>query len=337
MTNVLPVLDLRDADRGPSARATFLTELSAAVHDVGFFQLVGHGVDNGADILRLTREFFSRPESELAELSILGSPHLRGYSEVGRELTKGAPDRRRQLDIGPERAPGPEGPGAAPWAWLAGPNQWPAAMPELEPAITDWMAALTRLSYRLLRLILASLDAPEDFLDDVVAPDPQVHMKLLHYPGRGGERPSGDQGIGVHKDYGLLTLLLQDDHGGLQVSLTEGEFLDVPPLSGAFVVNLGELLEVSTRGYLRATTHRVVSPPPGVDRYSTPFFYNPRLDAIMRPLHTDAVRNAAGVVPDPENPLTASYGANVLRGMVRAFPELIALHHPEVLDRSASR
>ncbi|WP_020667797.1 isopenicillin N synthase family dioxygenase [Amycolatopsis nigrescens] len=335
MSNVLPVLDLRDADRGPSTRADFLAELRAAVHDIGFFQLVGHGIDNGAEILRLTQSFFALPESDLAELSILKSPHLRGYSEVGRELTKGAPDQRRQLDIGPERDPSPADPDAAPYLWLVGPNQWPAAMPELRPAITAAMDALTAVSHRLLRLILAALDAPEDFLDPIVSPDPQVHLKLLHYPGRRAERPDEDQGIGVHKDYGLLTLLLQDHHGGLQVSLTEGEFIDVPPVPGAFVVNLGELLEVATRGYLRATTHRVVSPPAGVDRHSVPFFYNPRLDATMLPLPTRAVRDAGGVVHDPDNPLTNSYGANVLRGMLRAFPDLIALHHPELLGYSS--
>ncbi|ANP53055.1 isopenicillin N synthase-like dioxygenase [Streptomyces griseochromogenes] len=332
MSITFPVLDLRDADRGPAARAAFLKELRAAVHDIGFFQLVGHGVEGADEILDLARSFFSLPDSELDELSILKSPHFRGYSEVGRELTKGAPDRRSQLDVGPEREATVPGPDDPPYLWLAGPNMWPASMPELKPAINRWMSELTDVSHRLLRLILAALDAPEDFLDPVVKADPQVHFKLLHYPGRPDGRPQDDQGIGTHKDYGLLTLLLQDAFGGLQVSVDEGEFLDVPPVPGAFVVNLGELLEVATRGYLRATTHRVVSPPPGVRRYSAPFFYNPRLDATMLPLPTREVREAGGVVQDPDSPLSDSYGNNVMRGMLRAFPDVIAEQHPELLD-----
>lgn len=80
--------------------------------------------------------------------------------------------------------------------------------------------------------------------------------------------------MGAHKDYGFLTLLLQDEVGGLQVRSGDG-YLDVPPLPGAFVVNLGELLEIATDGYLSATDHRVVSPPGAVERFSVPFFYNP--------------------------------------------------------------
>ncbi|MCQ4040517.1 isopenicillin N synthase family dioxygenase [Streptantibioticus rubrisoli] len=335
MAITFPVLDLRDAYRGPTARAALLDELRSAVHDIGFFQLVGHGVEGADQILDLARTFFDLPESELAELSMLKSPHFRGYSEVGRELTKGAPDRRSQFDVGPEREARVPGPNDPAYLWVAGPNMWPTSMPELKPTINRWMSQLTDVSHRLLRLILACLDAPEDFLDPVVSDDPQVHFKLLHYPGHPDDRPQDDQGIGTHKDYGLLTLLLQDHLGGLQVSVNEGEFLDVPTVPGAFVVNLGELLEVATRGYLRATTHRVVSPPPGVRRYSAPFFYNPRLDATMLPLPTREVTQADGIAQDPDNPLSDSYGNNVMRGMLRAFPDVIAIHHPELLERSA--
>ena len=343
MSELFPVLDLRDAERGPLARAAFLDRLRAAVHDIGFFQLVGHGVTGADELLDLARRFFALPEPQRAALSILESPYFRGYSEVGRELTQGIPDQRQQLDIGPEQPLAVPGPDEPSYRWLAGPNQWPAGLPELAPTVHRWTADLTGVAHRLLGLILESLDTPADFLDEVVAPEPHVHFKLLHYPGpaataaaaatadRGGRGDDGSgQGVGVHKDYGLLTLLLQDDKGGLQVSLEDGVFLDVPVVPGAFVVNLGELLEVATRGYLRATTHRVVRPAPGVDRYSAPFFYNPRLDAAMQPLPSPFVSAAEGVVHDPANPLFAGYGENVMKGMLRAFPEVIARHHPEL-------
>ncbi|MDJ1134782.1 isopenicillin N synthase family dioxygenase [Streptomyces iconiensis] len=333
MSDVFPVLDMTEADAGPRARAAFLERLRAAVHDIGFFQLTGHQVTGAGKLLELTRQFFELPVEERDELSILKSPYFRGYSEVGRERTKGAPDQRGQLDIGPECEPYVPSPGDPEYLWLRGPNQWPKGLPQLRDAILDWTAQLTQVSHRLLRLILAALEAPEDFLDPVVSPDPHVHFKLLHYPGR-DEKSEPSQGVGVHKDYGMLTLLLQDDKGGLQVAVEDGVFVDVPVVPGAFVVNLGELLEVATRGYLRATTHRVVSPAPGVDRYSAPFFYNPRLEASMPDLPTRFVTEADGVVHDPENPLTASYGDNVMRGMRRAFPEVMSLHHPDLVKAS---
>ena len=86
-----------------------------------------------------------------------------------------------------------------------------------------------------------------------------THVKVAHYPGR--EQVESDQGVGAHKDYGWLALLLQDDLGGLQVEAKDGSWIDAVPMPGAFVFNIGEMLEVATQGYLRATRHRVVSPP----------------------------------------------------------------------------
>jgi isopenicillin N synthase-like dioxygenase len=332
MTDIFPIIDLRDAERTGAERAAFLDTLRGAVHDIGFFQLVGHGVDGDDDLLAAIRTFFALPEDERAAISMLKSPYFRGYSEPGRELTGGVPDFRRQLDIGPECPPADPAADGPAYRWLAGPNQWPAGQPELQPVVLRWMTELTGVAHRLLQLILEALEVPVDFMDDVVAPEPHVHFKLLHYPGPAvGEDIGRSQGVGTHKDYGLLTLLLQDDKGGLQVDTGGGRFADVPVVPGAFVVNLGELLEVATRGYLSATVHRVVRPAPGVDRYSAPFFYNPRLGATMRPLPSRYVDTADGVVVDAANPLFPGYGENVMKGMIRAFPEVIAAHHPELL------
>lgn len=338
MTDHFPVLDLRAVAGSPESRASFLSRLREAAHGVGFFQLVGHGIEDSEAMLELTRRFFALPEADRLALNILDSPLFRGYSELGREHTRGIPDHRRQLDIGPEQPVWQPVPGGPAYQCLIGPNRWPAAMPELRPAIESWIARLTELSHHLLRLLLESLDAPAGFLDDVVDPDPQIHLKLLHYPGRPmtGEDTGSDQGTGIHNDLGLLTLLVQDGNGGLQVAVEDGQFAEVPVVPGAFVVNLGELLEVATRGYLRATLHRVVRPAPGVDRYSIPFFYNPRLDATMRPLPSPYVAGAAGASDHPDNPLFALYGDNVMKGLVRSFPDIVARHHPTLAGATAS-
>ncbi|MER0240444.1 2-oxoglutarate and iron-dependent oxygenase domain-containing protein [Streptomyces sp. HSW2009] len=335
MSDMPPVIDLRAAERGPEARAEFLDRLRRAAHEIGFFQLVGHGVVGAAELLDLSRQFFALPDRERHELDILNSPHFRGYSRLGREHTRGEPDQRQQLDIGPERPGARPAAGEPTYRWLIGPNQWPASLPELRQAVLAWMDQLADLSHRLLRLILESLETPADFLDTVVAPDPQVHFKLLHYPGPAAEvvdTISPGQGAGIHKDLGLLTLLVQDSVGGLQVAFEDDNFVDVPVVADAFVVNLGELLEVATRGYLKATIHRVVRPAPGVDRYSMPFFYSPRLEGEMRPLPSRYVSEADGVVVDPGNPLFACYGDNVMKGLTRGFPDLIARHHPDLLN-----
>ncbi|MFF5975558.1 isopenicillin N synthase family dioxygenase [Streptomyces sp. NPDC012769] len=327
----LPIVDLAAADRGPRARRLLHAQLHSAAHDVGFFQLVGHGVTD-AETRALTsamRAFFALPEPERLALDTTNSPHFRGYTRIGDERTGGARDWRDQLDIGAERPAHIPGPGEPPYWWLQGPNQWPEALPELRLAALNWIERLSWVAERLLHELLASIGARPDFYDDAFGSRAHPQLKLVRYPGSSGE--GDDQGVGAHKDYGFLTLLLQDQVGGLQVEREDGVFHDVPPLPGAFVVNLGELLEVATNGYLVATHHRVVSPPGATERYSVPFFYNPRLDARIAPLEFPYAAVAPGVTADPANPLFAEYGRNELKGKLRAHPLAAARHHADLL------
>lgn len=326
----LPVLDLSRAD-DPALRDSFRKDLHAAARDSGFLHLTGHGVTAAetSRILELTRAFFALPEADRLAVSNLNSPHFRGYTRIGHELTGGASDWRDQLDVGAERPAPAVGPDDPAYLWLEGPNQWPEALPELRDVVLQWQARLAAVAHRLLQELLASIGAPADFFDAAFADRPHLHTKLIRYP---GSAPSGaDQGVGAHKDYGFLTLLLQDSVGGLQV-VRDGAFLDVPPMPGAFVVNLGELLEIATEGYLTATDHRVVSPAGEVERYSVPFFYNPRLDAVVETVPGDYLRSAPGVAHDASNPLHAEYGRNELKGWVRAHPGVARRWHPELVD-----
>uniref|UniRef100_UPI000AED5352 2-oxoglutarate and iron-dependent oxygenase domain-containing protein n=1 Tax=Streptomyces acidiscabies TaxID=42234 RepID=UPI000AED5352 len=101
----LPIIDLSAADAGPRARARLHERLHSAAHDVGFFQLVGHGVPDGetAALLTAMRRFFALPEAERLALDNVNSPHFRGYTRTGDERTAGRQDWRDQLDIGAER------------------------------------------------------------------------------------------------------------------------------------------------------------------------------------------------------------------------------------------
>jgi Isopenicillin N synthase and related dioxygenases len=114
------------------------------------------------------------------------------------------------------------------------------------------------------------LSLPPDAFDALYGTHPNEHVKLIRYPGQASD--ASQQGVGAHKDSGFLTFLLQDEQPGLQVEVTPGHWVDALPKPGAFVVNIGELLEIATNGYLRATVHRVVSPPARKERVSIAFF-----------------------------------------------------------------
>jgi isopenicillin N synthase-like dioxygenase len=166
---------------------------------------------------------------------------------------------------------------------------------------------------------------------DAVTP-PEVLLKVIRYRTPADAHPAG-QGVGAHRDTGLLTFVHQDDVGGLQVD-RGGRFVDVPALPGAFVVNIGEMFQLVTHGYFKATVHRVVSPPPGTDRISVAYFFNPRLEATLAPVELPADLAAAapgGASADPANPILANYGDNSLKVRLRAHPDVAERHHADLL------
>lgn len=321
--------------RGPD-HAEFLDELRRAAHEIGFFYVVGHGIPEELteEIFAVAREFFALPAQRRREIANINSPQFRGYTSTGHEYTAGAPDRREQLDIGPERAALP--PGGPVWERLIGPNQWPEAVPRLREVTLAWQAEALRVSREVLRALAVALGQDEAYFDRWFDAEASTHVKIIHYPGR--EHTADDQGVGAHKDYGYLALLQQDEVGGLQVQGPDG-WIDVTPVPGSFVVNIGEMLEIATRGYLTATRHRVVSPPPGVDRYSVPFFLGPRLDAVVEPLDLPAelAARARGVSQDADNPLLAAFGDNAVLGWLRSHPQVAQRWWADVLAEQKAR
>ena len=335
----IPVLDLGTARQADgSFSPDFIGQLRYAAHNVGFFQVTGYGAAPGQpeQLLDTIRRFFSLPLEERLKLDNRLSPHFRGYTRMGTEVTKGRADAREQIDYSPERQPVTDYPEDQPFWLLQGPNLWPdASFPELRPVAMAWAELMSRVGMELLRGIAVSLQLPEDYFDEPFRGSPAWMGKLVHYVG-GVVEAAGDQGVGSHADYGFVTLLLQDDVGGLEV-LPPGAagWVPVEPITGALVVNLGEMLEVATEGYLAATIHRVQAPPPGVDRYSVPFFWSPRLDAVIEPVPLPPELKAAarGITDDPANPLLASFGMNMLKGRMRAHPDVAERHYPELLKR----
>jgi isopenicillin N synthase-like dioxygenase len=331
--SAIPLLDLSRLDAGEEPRAAFLEELRAAARDVGFFYLTGHGVEPTllSDLVAFSRRFFALPAADKLAIEMVNSPHFRGYNRVAWELTRGAPDWREQIDIGAERPALPREPGTPAWTRLQGPNQWPVALPELRPLVLRWQKAALAVLARLLRAFALALGQSQDALESLYLDEPHHLVKLIRYPGR--DATESEQGVGAHKDAGLLTLLLQDTQEGLQAETADG-WVGVPPRPGTFVVNIGELLELASDGYLRATLHRVSAPPAGVERISVAFFLGARLDATVPLLHLPAVlaAQARGPESDPNNPLFRSVGQNYLKGRVRSHPDVARRHHADLLE-----
>ncbi|PRB08419.1 isopenicillin N synthase family oxygenase [Microbacterium sp. MYb64] len=329
----LPILDLSQLDAGPEAAAAFRDDLRAATHDVGFFYLTGTGVTPELErrLHQAALDFFALPEGDKLAIENVKSPHFRGYTRIGGERTQGAVDWREQIDIGPEReAVG----GGAAYNRLIGPNLWPDAQPELREVVAEWHAQLSGVARKLLRAWALALGAEETYFEQNFG-DPSTLIKIVRYPGT--HEPEPQQGVGAHKDSGVLTLLwVEPGKGGLQVE-RDGSWVDAPPVDGAFVVNIGELLEYATDGYLKATNHRVVSPQAPDERISIPFFFNPALDARLPliDLPADLAVQARGVTKDPSNPIHALYGENALKSRLRAHPDVAAIHHADLVGASA--
>src|SRR5690606_27613853 len=215
------------------------------------------------------------PEEDKLSIENVNSPHFRGYTRVGGERTQGKVDWREQIDIGPERDAVDGGPA---FNRLIGPNLWPAAQPELREVVTEWHEHLSGVARKLLRAWALALGAEESYFESNFG-DPSTLIKIVRYPGKANPEPQ--QGVGAHKDSGVLTLLwVEPGKGGLQVE-RDGAWVDAPPVDDAFVVNIGAMLEYATGGYLKATNHRVISPKAPDERISVPFFFNPALDAKL--------------------------------------------------------
>lgn len=332
----LPILDLEaltdkratDQDKRSSRSAL----LNACRHE-GFFYLTGLGLPDGLieELLATARSFFALPDADKRAIENVHSPHFRGWTRLGGELTQGQTDWREQIDIGPERV-ARAGTPQEPWRVLEGPNQWPSTLPELQAVVRRWQAELERVSRVLITQFALALGQPADIFAQPFE-QPSTLLKIIRYPGRRMDQDPARQGVGAHADSGFLTLLLLEPGStGLQVQRA-GQWLDVEPIPATLVVNVGELLEVATNGLLKATVHRVISPLPGTTRISVPYFFNPSLNARLSRLTLPAelAVQSAGITKDAANVLHDRYGLNALKSRLRAHPDVAQRHHPHLV------
>ncbi|CAD7695450.1 unnamed protein product [Ostreobium quekettii] len=269
-----PVIDvgplLLDADADAAAVESAVAQVGAACREWGFFQAVGHGVPDAllARFNAQARAFFSAPAS-VKRAVFRSADNPRGYFDD--ELTKRRRDWKEGFDYG-----GPEG------NPVDGENRWPDpdALPRFRETLTQYFDAMVGLASALTAAVARSLGLDPGALAGALGRRHASLLRLNHYPEC--PNPEGNLGVSPHKDVGMLTLLLQDDVGGLQVE-HGGEWVDIPPIEGAYVVNVGDMMQVFSNDAICSPVHRVVPPREG-SRYSAPFFYNPAHDTVCEPI-----------------------------------------------------
>jgi isopenicillin N synthase-like dioxygenase len=180
--------------------------------------------------------------------------------------------------VSSEHPPRPAG-AQPPYLRLDGPNQWldEAVLPGFRALVGEFFVRMGQVARQLMGLLSTGLGLDEDHLERRFGERPHSLAKLISYP----RTPSGEAGVNAHHDAGFLTVLLQRDVGGLQAQNPAGEWVDIDPPPGAFVINTGEMLQEMTGNYVVATTHRVITTEP---RFSAAYFHGPDLRARLDPL-----------------------------------------------------
>jgi isopenicillin N synthase-like dioxygenase len=322
----LPVIDVSPLVDGasPDELGAVSGQIEAACRRAGFFYITGHGVPAAlvAELDSAGREFFDLPEAEKLEIAMdRGGRAWRGFFPVGAELTSGRPDRKEGIYFGTELPD--DHPRVRAGLPLHGANLFPRQVPRLRTAVLGYLDALTGVAQAVLRGVAVSLDLDADYFAARYTREPTILFRIFHYPP--GPPADDSWGVGEHTDYGLLTLLAQDDSGGLAVRTPQG-WVDAPPIPGTFVCNIGDMLDRMTGGYYRSTPHRVRNVS-GRERLSFPFFFDPDFTAEVPPL-PDRARAGGSVDGVPRwdgadlRAFHGTYGDYLLSKVSKVFPQL---------------
>jgi isopenicillin N synthase-like dioxygenase len=321
----LPVVDvgalLASDGADPAAVGRAASSIDRACRDIGFFGITGHGVD--PDLLgRLdgaARAFFELPDDEKRAIEMSrGGAAWRGWFPVGGELTSGRPDRKEGIYLGEEH--GPQHPRVRAGIPLHGVNLFPERPAELRDAVLAWLEAMRTVADAVMRGIAIGLGLDARWFEQHLTTDPTVLFRIFHYP---PDAEPGEWGVGEHTDYGLLTLLAQDRHGGLQVRRVDGTWIDVPATPGVLVCNIGDMLERLTAGRYRSTPHRVRNTS-GTSRLSFPYFFDPSWDATVPRLPLPDAPGRAEPRWDDADVLAwdGTYGDYLTAKVAKVFPDL---------------
>ena len=271
----IPTIDFGALQADGPARAAEVRRLAEACERVGFFYVIGHGIPDSViqAAFAQAKVFFDQTDEFKHALTVDG--YQRGYRRDGTITLPGnPPDVKEVFELGVELAE--DHPYVAAGRPMQGPNQWPT-LPEFRAAMEDYFDAVADLGQALLPGLALALDLPETFFA-ASHHEPSTTWRIMRYPPT-PDLP-GQFGTAPHTDFGTVTLLSQDDQGGLELRLRSGEWIEAPAVPGSFVVNIGDLLACWTNDRFTSTPHRVTNRS-GADRYSIPMFFNPDFDTVV--------------------------------------------------------
>lgn len=272
----IPIIDFAGMASGdPAAARAVGDKVRDACTTVGFFYAVNHGVDTGVidATYAAARQFFALPHDKKLEVSIEKSALLRGYTDLLAENTN--PENKGDLHEGFDIAldVSEDDPDYRNGVFGYGPNQWPDGLPGFRDALLDYHAAMLAFGSKVFSAFALALDLPADYFENRIT-KPMAHMRVLRYPSQEGVIDEKQIGIGAHSDYECFTILSTDDVPALQVLNPAGEWIQAPPIPGAFIINVGDLMARWTNDYFQSTVHRAINSS-GRERYSIPFFFGP--------------------------------------------------------------
>jgi len=279
----IPIIDFAGVQAGDAKRTREVArEVFAACTGVGFFYIKNHGVPEKVveRAMAAARDFFHLPAERKAAVS--ANANHRGFHALGDALMYGAkkPDYKEFYSIGLELPA--DDPAVRAGEKLRGANNWPPFMPELQPALYDYFAANGACGRDLLKVVAVSLGLAEDFFVPRYA-KPLQRTQILYYPPQDPQADELQFGVAPHTDYGCITLLWQDDNGGLQVrERATRSWIEAPPIPGTFVINVGDLLARWTNDRFSSTPHRVINRS-GRERFSIATFYDPDFSTPVDP------------------------------------------------------
>ena len=274
----IPVIDIgRLLDR--SEAVDIICQIDRACRDIGFFYIVGHGVDMRlvSQLQSAAAKFFNLPET--AKMSLGLDPSMRGYlplyyhSKINDSFS--GTSHQEGFWIGEDFGTDSRHP-------LEQENRWPDHPASLRPSMSEYHHAIENLAAVLGQGLADALGQADNFYSTHFA-RPTSRLKLNHYPPQENATRIDNIGVIPHADSGAFTILWQDQNGGLEVRSKNGEWVGAPPLKDSFVINIGDLLQYWSNGRYSSTQHRVINRN-GVDRYSIPYFVNPSADIIISAL-----------------------------------------------------
>jgi isopenicillin N synthase-like dioxygenase len=286
MTDDIPIVDLSPLWNGGAAPIEKIArEIGGACRDTGFFYLANHGIGEGdiAALFAASAGFFALPLAAKQQVSIVNALSNYGYVALGGEnLDPDRPgDLKEAFNVGRDLEP--DDPDILAGKPFHAVNPWPE-LAGFRPVVLSYFAAMQRLCEQLHRAFALDLGLPENFFAPHIDA-PLATLRLLHYPPHPGTLDDRLYGAAPHTDYGNLTILAQDDAGGLQVRRRDGNWIDAVPMPDTLVCNIGDCLMRWSNDVYVSTPHRVVNRS-GRDRYSVAFFFDPNADAPVECLAT---------------------------------------------------